>query len=90
MLNTKRNHTSHIDRKSNRPGKPPKMNRLDDLKIQCQKVYLNIWFQISASIQFVGGTVESQSIPKVIPKKIDMPKDGGENMKIAIIIALNV
>ena len=46
----------------------------------------NIW----ATIRFVGGTVESQSIAKVIPKKIYMPKDGGENMKMAIIIALNV
>ena len=46
--------------------------------------------KIWATIPFVGGTVESQSIPKVIPKKIDMPKDGGENMKMAIIIALNV
>ncbi len=40
----------------------------------------NIW----ATIPLVGGTVESQIIPKVIPKKIDIANDGGENMKIEI------
>ena len=38
----------------------------------------------------VGGTVESQIMPKVIPKKIDIVNDGGENIKIEIITALDI
>ena len=44
----------------------------------------NIW----ATIPLVGGTVESQSNPKVIPKNIEIYIEGGENIKIAMIIAL--
>ena len=46
--------------------------------------------KICATIPFVGGTVESQTIPKVIPKKMDIPRDGGEKIKIEIITALDV
>ena len=40
----------------------------------------NIW----ATIPLVGGTVDSHKIPKVIPKNIDINKEGGENINIAI------
>ena len=36
----------------------------------------------------VGGTVDNHSSPKVIPKIIELSIDGGENIKIHILIAL--
>ena len=44
--------------------------------------------KICATIPFVGGTVDNQSKPKVIPKTIDINIDGGEKIKIAIDKAL--
>ena len=43
----------------------------------------NIW----ATIPFVGGTVESHRTPNVIPKKIDVYKEGGRNINMQITTA---
>ena len=40
---------------------------------------------ICATIPLVGGTVDNQKSPKVIPKIIEFSIDGGENIKTHIL-----
>ena len=46
--------------------------------------------KICATIPFVGGTVDNQRSPKVIPKIIELNIEGGEKINIKILIALKV